>query len=553
MAALLAALRTFSEPAREFWNHLSRRRQVALVVSAVAVFGGVWMFRDYMVAKAFRPLFTELAPEEAGVTVARLKQLEIPYRLTARGSTIMVPEQHLDEARLQLATEKLPRTGRQGFEIFDQTDFGATEFSEHVNFRRALEGELERTLLAIDEIESARVHISLPKRSVFLDDEEPAKASVVLELRRDAEVEREQVRAIAYLVASAVEGLNEKRVVVVDTGGAILAAPRPEGSGEASSEQIGYQREIEKELRRKILATLEPYVGFDRSRASVVADIDWNAGEQTEEIIDPDTVVMTTQRSEELTQPADAGGIPGTASNLPRQPAMPRTGARSQSRTMETTNYQTSRTVTNMHLAGGQLKRLSVAVVVDQVVFWDDGESKLSRKPRSDEEMDSLRSLVVAAAGINEGRGDLLTIANLPYTILEPPVGPPPQPEGPVEIFWLEWIKHNRYNLVAATVVVVLLIGVFAFWNRRRKKHNALRRKREAAARAEQSQKEIEAVEEATRLKEAEEARLLQGLRTTTLGTTRSQVLKKHLEETAAKDPEGFVQLLRTWIHEDED
>lgn len=552
MGGLLALLRTFGIRVLEAWNRLTPRRRVVLVASAIAVFSGIWMFRDYMVAKAFRPLYTELSPEEAGLTVTRLKELHISYKLAAQGSTIMVPEQNLDEARLQLAAEKLPQTGRLGFEIFDKANFGATEFSEHVNFRRALEGELERTITALNEVERSRVHISLPKRSVFLDDEEPAKASVVLELRRGSEIAREHVNAIAYLVASAVEGLDSKRVVIVDTAGAILAQPGLEGS-EVSSEHIEHQRKIETELRRKILATLEPYVGFDRSRANVVAEVDWNAGEQTEEIVDPETVPITTQRSEELSQPADPAGVPGTASNLPRQPATPRVAVRSQSRTTETTNFQTSRTVTSMQLAAGMVRRLSVAVLVDQVVFWDEQAGKLARKPRGDEEMNSLRALVVAAAGISETRGDVLTIANLPFTIFDPPVGPPPGPEVPDEIFWLEWIKRNRYNLGAALALLVVLGLAFSFWNARRMKRRTLRLKREQTVKTEEMQRELEATEEAKRLKVAEETKLLQGLRSTTLGSTKSQVLKKHLEETAAKNPDGFVQLLRTWIHEDED
>jgi flagellar biosynthesis/type III secretory pathway M-ring protein FliF/YscJ len=167
--------------------------------------------------------------------------------------------------------------------------------------------------------------------------------------------------------------------------------------------------------------------------------------------------------------------------------------------------------------------------------------------------MKSLRELVVAAAGINETRGDVLTLANLPFTIFDAPVGPPPGIPAPEEIVWLEWIKRNRYNLIAAAVVLLVLGVVFSLWNRRRMKRHALRLKREQAARLEQEQLEIAAAEEAKRLKAAEETKLLQGLRSTTMGSTKSQVLKKHLEGTAAKDPEGFVQLLRTWIHEDED
>ena len=552
MGRILAVLAQFRDRLVEFWTGLSPRQRVVLVASTVLIFAAIWSFRSYMAQKAYRPLYTDLSAEEAGTTVTRLKELEIPYKLVARGSTIMVPEQHLDDARLQLAIEQLPRSGRQGFELFDQSSFGATEFAEQVNFRRALEGELERTIRSLDEVDRARVHISLPKRSVFLDYEQVAKASVVLQLKRSEELPKEKVDAITHLIASAVEGLDSGKVVVVDTRGRILAKPRPEGQ-EFSGEQLDYRRRIESQVEKKILATLEPYIGFDRSRANVRADVDWNGGEQTEEIYDPNTVVMSTQRSEETSQPTQQSGVPGTASNLPRQPATPRVGATGHSRTLETTNYKTSRTVTNMKIEPGEVKRLSVAVLVDQVIEWDEAARKLVRRPRQEEEMATLRELVLAAAGIDEQRGDTLTIENLPFTIFEPPVEPPPEPQEEPSVVWLNWIKDNRYNLVAGAVVTLVLAVAFLWWNRRRSKRKALRAKKEAEQRAEQSLRELEAAEEAESLKEAEEAKLLQGLRNTTLSTSRAQVLKKHLEETAANDPDAFVQLLRSWIHEDDE
>ena len=552
MGRIVAVLSQFRDRFLESWNGVSLKRRIILVTSAVLIFAGIWSFRSYMAERAYRPLYTDLTPEEAGTTVDRLKELEIPYKLVARGSTIMVPEQQLDDARLKLATEQLPRSGRQGFEIFDQSSFGATEFAEQVNFRRALEGELERTIQSLDEVDRARVHISLPRRSVFLDYEQLAKASVVLQLKRSAELPKERVDAVTYLVASAVEGLDSSKVVIVDTRGRILAKPRPDGQA-FSAEQLEYRQRIESQVEKKILATLEPYIGFDRSRANVIAEVDWNAGEQTEEIYDPNTVVMSTQRSEELSQPTQQGGVPGTAANLPRQPATPQVGATGHSRTLETTNYKTSRTVTSMKIERGEVKRLSVAVLIDQVIEWDESADKLVRRPRQDEEMASLRELVAAAGGINEQRGDTLTIENLPFTIFELPVEPPPEPEQEPTAVWLDWIKENRYDLIGSGAVIVVLTVVFLWWNRRRTKRKAIRARKEAELRAEQARRELEAAEEAKQLKEAEEAKLLQGLRNTTLGTSRAQVLKKHLEQTAANDPDAFVQLLRSWIHEDDE
>ena len=344
----------------EFWTRLSPRQRIVLLGSAALVFGGLYSFREYMADRAFRPLYTQLTEEEAGAAVERLKELKVPYRLASGGSTILVPEPQLAEARLQLASDGLPRFGRLGFELFDDAGFGATEFAEHVNFRRALEGELERSILSLDAVERVRVHISLPRQSVFLEDEQPAKASLILHLRRGASLSGEQVKGISFLVAGSVEDLDPQKVVIVDTAGRVLARPGPDGDG-FSGEQLEYRRKLEKEINHRVLATLEPYIGFDRVRSNAVAEVDWNHGEQTEEILDPNTVVITKQRSQENARPVAEKGVPGTASNLPREPAAPEIAANAASRILETTNFQTSRTVTRLNLERGEVKRLSVA------------------------------------------------------------------------------------------------------------------------------------------------------------------------------------------------
>ncbi len=191
-----------------FWRGLSPRRRIVLLGSAVLVFGGLYAFREHMADRAFLPLYTQLTEKEAGAAVERLKELQVPYRLASGGTTILVPEPHLAEVRLQLASDGLPQYGRLGFELFDNARFGATEFAEHVNYRRALEGELERSIVSLSEVERARVHISLPRQSVFLEDEQPAKASLILHLRRSASLSEERVNGISYLVASAVEDLD---------------------------------------------------------------------------------------------------------------------------------------------------------------------------------------------------------------------------------------------------------------------------------------------------------------------------------------------------------
>ena len=246
----------------------------------------------------YRSLYSSLSSQEAGLIVARLETMEIPYQLESNGTMILVPQIELDRVGLQLATEGLPESGRLGFELFDQVNFGATEFAERINFQRALEGELERTITSLAEVTQARAHITLPERSVFLERDEPAKASIVVRLHGGHELSKEQTRAISYLVASAVEGLAPDSVVVMDQTGRLFTS-RFGGSENLSERQLEFRRCVERDAASRILATLEPRLGPGGVRANVAVEVDWNAGEQTEELVDPNTVVMNRQVTQE--------------------------------------------------------------------------------------------------------------------------------------------------------------------------------------------------------------------------------------------------------------
>ena len=549
ISQLLAALRFLFGPLLEFWASLSRRRKLNFIAFMLVVFGALWGIRWYMLERGYRPLYTDLTDQEAGGAVERLRQMQVPFRLASNGSTILVPEARLAELRLQLATEGLPQSGRLGFELFDQTNFGATEFAEQVNFRRALEGELERSVLSLNRVERARVHISLPKRSVFLDYDQPAKASVVVQLRPGGELTPQQTDGITHLVASAVEGLDPGQVVLVDTRGRLLVRPHS-GSEAMSGEQLDFRRRLERQIESKIEGTLEPYVGFDKVRVNAAADIDWSQGEQTEEVLDPNTLVMTTQKLQETAGPPNQSGAPGTASNVPRQPLAPGIGGVVNSRVTETTNYQTSRTVTRMELEKGAVKRLSVAVLVDSKSRIDE-TGNIVREPRPEQEMQSLRELAVAAGGIVEQRGDRLTLESLPFTIFDPLPDTPvkPGPPGWLE-FALEMFEKYRYYVIAAAVALLLLFVALAWLIHRTSKK--FRARRQAQIEADRQRREIEATQAEASRQQAEQARMLSGLKLDALQSSRGQVLKKHLEEVATKDTAGFVQLLRAWIHEDD-
>ena len=552
MREILANLKVHWDRVIAWWNELppSRRLRLAATgaIAATALSAFVWT----MARAEYRPLYTGLSEAEAGATVARLEQMTVPYRLADSGRTILVAKDRVDEARLALASEGLPTSGRLGFELFDQGSFGATEFAEQVNFRRALEGELERTIVSLDEVRRARVHISLPKRSVFLENEEPAKASVVVELEPGHELDREAVKAITRLTASAVEGLGADRVTVLDSQGRLFSQDQGHDD-ELTHQQLEFRQRLEQETVRKIVETLEPYLGPGGVRANVAMDVDWDAGEQTEEVFDPNPVAMSTQVSEEENFDEAPGGPPGAEANLPRQDAglqERRVGLR---RSTQTTNYQTSRTVTKLNIERGALKRMSVAVLVDYRQQVDAEAAKLVRVPRPPDDLEVIRELVVAASGAVAERGDKVTVQSLPFHMLEPPLKPPaPPPDPSEEILSMEWLRKYRVHLTAAVVAFVLLSGLIALFRQQRSRAK-LRAERQLALEAERERKELEEAQVAeAQHRAAEEERLLKGLKLAPVQTSKSQILKKHLEQVAEEDPQNFAHLIKAWIHEDD-
>jgi len=305
---------------------LTPRQLVSIVIAAIAVVGAVMGLSRWQRESGMRPLYTGLAPEDASAIVQKLREAGVDFKISSSGTEIMAPEDKVPELRLQMAGSGLPKTGRIGFEIFDKTNFGITDFAEHVNYRRALEGELERSVMAISDVQQARVHVTLPKDSVFSDARESAKASVLVGLRPGTRLSSTNVVAITNLVSSAVEGLTPESVSVVDMNGTLLSRPRRDGlpdTEQASVAVLEYKQSIEHDLAAKINNTLEPLLGADKFRTGVSADIDMTSGEQSEETFDPSKSVMLSSQKTE-----DSSGVtrtlpsaPGTAANLAPQQA----------------------------------------------------------------------------------------------------------------------------------------------------------------------------------------------------------------------------------------
>src|SRR5262249_18923200 len=328
----------------------SRTQKIAMAAAAVAVAIAVFFFAGYQRESDFRPLYTGVAAEDAGAIVQKLREKNIPYRVGDHDGSILVPSAKVAETRIEMASAGLPKSGRIGFELFDKTKFGSSELTERVNLRRAVEGELERSVMALSEVESARVHVTYPRDSVFAENRLPAKASVMVKLKNGRALDEQSVSAVRFLVASAVEGLAPEGVSVLDMDGHVLGKPKDHGAGGVGSDlndsALDYRRRVEKDLLNRLNETLEALVGPDRYRTSVVVECDFRSGEQSEESFDPTKSVMTmSERVKETSNTSTPTGVPGTASNLPRPPSTQFSRANGFSKESENVAYQTSHTI----------------------------------------------------------------------------------------------------------------------------------------------------------------------------------------------------------------
>src|SRR5579884_3896712 len=312
------------EQLRQLFTTLTLGQRLVIAAVAIAVIAGGFGITRVEHERSMKPLYSGLAPEDASAVVQKLKESGVEHRVTDNGATILVSDEKIPELRLELAGAGVPRSGRIGYELFDKTNLGITDFTEHVNYHRAVEGELERSVKCLNEVEQARVHVTFPPDSLFTESLDPAKASVLVSLRPGTRLTAQNVAAITNMVASSVEGLTPEAVSVLDMNGNLLNRPRHASPEEAQADEtLEYKDRVEKQMLAKINATLEPLLGEGRFRTSLSVDCDLTSGEQSEESFDPQKSVMaTSQRTEDLMGGgSQSGGVPGTASNLPQPPS----------------------------------------------------------------------------------------------------------------------------------------------------------------------------------------------------------------------------------------
>jgi flagellar M-ring protein FliF len=523
-----------------------------LVVSIVA--GSAW----WLNAPTYVLLFSDMDAESAQQVVTRLKAANIPYQLDQGGRGIRVPQDKVDELRLELSAESLPASGRVGFELFDRTQFGATQFLEQVNYRRALEGEIARTIGTISEVSNARVHIAMGKDSLF-GEPRPAKASIVLKLRGSRPPSAATINGISNLVASSVEGLRPEAVVILDSYGRPLARPQDDEHDPMGTAQMERQQRLERELSARVVALLEPVVGPDRVRVNVAIKLDPKSLEQTEESWDPNTVVRSRQASADQSNGgsglATVAGSRGNAPATPDSPAPPQQAIAgpNSSRSTETTNFEVSRTTRHVIQPPGDVARLSVAVILDddQVAKQNkDGSTQLERKPRTREELQKIQALVAAAVGLETERGDHLTVENVSFD--EPPVEQGPTPTI-LEKYSPQIWEGSRIAVVALLGVIALFVFVRPLM--RRAGVSSTSKAKELAAAAVAPALAMPVPGQGPKTVAELESEIDEELNAVTAQYAESRrlpVLTRRVSSVTINEPENVAKLLRQWIADTE-
>ena len=367
----------------------------------------------------FKPLFSNLGNDDAGEIMKKLKEQKVPCRISDDGKAILVPAGKVYELRMSLASEGLPQGSGIGFEIFDRKNFGMTEFVQKLNYQRALQGELSRTIAQISGVEQARVHLALPEKSLFKENEKPPTASVVLKMKSARLLSENEVQGIIHLVSSSIEGMSPDNISVIDSRGRMLNKPAAsDQAGRLVSTMIETQHNFEKDIEDRLQSLLDRIVGEGKSAARVNVTLDYKNLEKYEERYDPQSVVRSEQRSEQKENLTTPGGVPGVQSNLGKT-AVPAATPGGGSKNDETKNYEISRSESRIVEPAGSLSRISVAVLVDgkyeKLATKKKGAPQQKYLPRTPEELQKIEALVKGAVGFNQSRGDQVTVANIPF------------------------------------------------------------------------------------------------------------------------------------------
>ena len=408
-------------------SNVSMQQLLSLLVfvsAFVAIVASVWMWGQ---TADYRVLFSNLSDRDGGDIIVSLQQQNIPYKFAEGGGALLVPGDKVHEVRLRLASQGLPKGGTAGFELMENQKFGTSQFLEQVNYQRSLEGELARSMQTLGPVQNARVHLAIPKATVFVKDQPKPSASVMLTLHPGRTLDAGQVNAIVHLISSSIPNLPATAVTVVDQRGTLLSSIREGGAAAMDETQLNYIRQIEQEYIKRIEDILTPLIGGQNVRVQVTADIDFTRAEQTAESFKPNlqasqSSIRSIQSTESKNGVSSPAGVPGALSNQPPAPATaplvsPASAVANVSGEVASmhkeaiTNYEVDRTIRHTKLPVGSIKRLSVAVLINYRSVTDT-KGKTTTKPFTPAEQAQLDSLVKNAMGFNAQRGDSLNLLN---------------------------------------------------------------------------------------------------------------------------------------------
>ncbi|MDD3370219.1 MAG: flagellar basal-body MS-ring/collar protein FliF [Alphaproteobacteria bacterium] len=408
-------------------RNLGPMRLVAIAVVGISLLGMLGFITTRISTSPLALLYTELDQHDSAAIAQKLDALKIPYQVDSSGTLIRVPSDQVGKIRMMMAADGLPKGGSIGYEIFDQKEgFGTTSFVQNINHLRALEGELARTIGSMDPILTSRVHLVLPQRELFSHSTQAATASIFLKTRNGAVLTREQIASIQHLIAAAVPQLQPGQVSIVDDRGNLLARPSNASTGAmggGASDQEDMRIQFEQTQARKIEDLLTQTLGYGKVRAQVSADLDFDRITTSSEIFDPDSqVVRSTQSVSEAASNSEGGnaGAATVANNLPTTPQQIAGGAgggsnNNNNRSEETINYEINKTIRNQVRESGQIRRLSVAVVVDGSYKTAEDGKTTTYVPRTEAELNKIKDLVRSAVNFDAARGDVLEVANMQF------------------------------------------------------------------------------------------------------------------------------------------
>ncbi len=530
----------------EGFKRLPRTRQIGVVAAVIAVVVLTLLVLMWAQRPTYKALYNNLEMRDAGEVVQAIEQMKVPYRLDEKSGVIMVPASKVHEVRLQLAAQGLPRGGSvSGFELLDkQQGFGISRFMESRRYQQALEGELARSIATLENVRSARVHLAMPKQSVFIREREKPSASVVVNLYPGQVPTERQVQAVVHLVASAIPGLAADRVTVVDQTGRLLTSRDKNSELDMTNQQFAYTRRVEQSYVSRIEAILAPIIGNKGVKAQVSAEVDFTRSERTQESYDPErTAIRSEQRLEERVYDGGEVGIPGALSNEPPGAGLapevvnPAEGAIDagvplRSKRNATINYEVDKTISHIRNPVGVVRRLSVAVVVDDQLSTNEA-GEVVRTPRTPEDLARITALVKEAVGFNAQRGDSVNVINASFVAKT-------GEQEVVEPWWQQpWVLDAGRQLLGWLLALILIFAVLRPLLRSLTQLPEVKQQTLAP--------EAEAMDEVALQQQVMQAEMQREMQAAT-----HEDNLKNAKEIARQDPKRVVQVVRTWLEEEQ-